>query len=263
MFGLLPPKPTSLDLWLRHRISEAEWAAQTRTSAGHAVAVGAVVAAGGVALAVTLNVAWLALAAGGALLAVWQRGDLKAPPAHVQARRAQAHLVAQHVLALKKSEWRFEAMDARAVDLLEAAAERWRHLTDTLKSPVWTHGDAADATADLRRAASEALGALMDDALVLAARCIGRETRRFKIPLLSRGFHHPQFDAIEPQLREAVDSLGQLAAEVDAAVTAVAQTGAPRVSAGDLEALVDRLRSHSAAARELRGLEAGERGRVG
>ena len=173
----------------------------------------------------------------------------------VASRKAQADVIAARVLSLKKSDWRFEAMDARAVELLEEASERWRHLTDALRSPVWTHGTAAGDTADLRQAAQDALDALMDDALVLAARCIGRETRRFKVPLLSRGFQHPHFEAIEAPLRAIVDGVRQLANEVDDAVTAVAQTGTPRLSPRDLEALVDTLRSRSAAAREVRELE--------
>ena len=255
MFGLLPSRPTNLDLWLLRRVSEGEWAAQTRKSAGQAVVAGAVVAVGGLALAVTLSGAWLLLAAGGALVVLWRRGDLKGAPAHLEARQAQALIVAQRVRALKRSEWRFEAMDTRALDLLEAAAGHAQHLTDTLRSPLWTHGEAAEAMADLRHAAQKALDALMDDALVLAARCIGRETQRFKIPLLSRDYHHPQFDAIAPSLSAVVDGLARLVAEVDRAVTTVAQTGTPRVSSGDLEALVDQLRSRSAAAREVHELE--------
>lgn len=255
MLGLFTQRPTSLDDWLTRRVSTAQWAAQARKSAGMALAVGAVALAGGVALAVAFHIGWVALSAGGVALALSERRALKAPPAHLQARKAQADVIAARVLSLKKSDWRFEAMDARAVELLEEASERWRHLTDALRSPVWTHGTAAVDTADLRQAAQDALDALMDDALVLAARCIGRETRRFKVPLLSRGFQHPHFEAIEAPLRAIVDGVRQLANEVDDAVTAVAQTGTPRLSTHDLEALVDTLRSRSAAAREVRELE--------
>ena len=255
MLGVFLNRPTSLDYWLASRVTRAQIAESARQSAGTGVVVGAAVAVGGVALALTFHVAFAVVAVAGATVAVLQRRGQSDEPTHIQARREQADVIAAKVKELKRNEWRFEAMDTRAVDLLERAADRWRHMTHALRSPVWTHGSAADETADLRRAAQLALDDLMDDALVLAARCIGRETRSFKIPLLSRGFRHPHFEAIEASLRGVVDGVDRLAAEVDAAITTVAQTGTPRVLTRDLEALIDTLRARGAAARELRALE--------